>query len=190
MAFDLETFRNSMAGGGARPTLFEMRILFPGGATDGSQRFLTKISEIPGSTVGVITVPYFGRQLKVAGDRTFATLSCTIINDENYSLRKKFEDWMRLIARHDNAKGASGLSEYQTDLTLNQLQRGRAVGDMPAATYAFKGAFPTSLGTIALDWSSTDTIEEYTVEFQYQYWESLIPSLRINFGIAFAPGAR
>jgi hypothetical protein len=191
MAFDLATFRNNMAGGGARPTLFEMQILFPGGATDDSQRFLTKISEIPGSTVGVITVPYFGRQLKIAGDRTFATLTCTIINDENYSLRKKFEAWMRLIARHDNASGASTLNQYQTDLTLNQLQRGSAAGvDMPTASYTFTGAFPTSLGTIALDWSSTDTIEEYTVEFQYQYWESLIPSLRINLGITFAPGSR
>ena len=175
MAFDLETFRNSMAGGGARPTLFEMVIMFPGGATDDSQRFLTKISEIPGSTVGVITVPYFGRQLKVAGDRTFATLTCTIINDENYRLRKKFEDWMKLIAGHNNASGAGTLTEYQTVLMLTQMRRAStAAANSNAAYYTFFHAFPTSLGTIALDWSSTDTIEEYTVEFQYQYWESIV----------------
>ncbi len=169
MAFNLDEFRNSMADGGARPTLFEMGIQFPGGAAR-EQPFLTKISEIPGSTVGVITVPYFGRQLKVAGDRTFATLTCTIINDENYRLRKKFEDWMRLIARHDNASGARTLNQYQTSLTLTQKRRAGS----NAAFYYFVNAFPTTLGTIPLDWSSTDLIEEYTVEFQYQYWESIV----------------
>ena len=169
MAFNLDEFRNSMADGGARPTLFEMSIQFPGGAAR-EQPFLTKVSEIPASTISVIEVPYFGRKLKVAGDRTFATLTCTIINDENYRLRKKFEDWMRLIAQHDNASGARTLSQYQTSLMLTQKRR----AGTNAALYFFVNAFPTTLGTIALDWSSTDTIEEYTVEFQYQYWENLV----------------
>ena len=171
MAFDLNEFRSSMQDGGARPTLFEMDITFPDGAAR-QQPFLTKISEIPGSTVGVITVPYFGRQLKVAGDRTFATLSCTIINDENYRLRGRFEKWMKKIAGHDNARGATFLDQYQTRLTLTQRRRNGSY----AAFYSFYDAFPTALGTIALDWSSTDLIEEYTVEFQYQYWDNVITS--------------
>jgi hypothetical protein len=169
--FDLDKFRSRLKSGGARPSLFEMQINFPAGlgagATD-KARFLTKVSEIPGSTVGVITVPYFGRQLKIAGDRTFATLSCTIINDEEYAVRGRFEQWMSVIASHDTAYGAESLEFYQTDLELSQLARGGA----RTARYNFASAFPTGLGSIALDWSSTDTIEDYTVEFQYQYWTS------------------
>ena len=174
MAFDLDTFRNRMQDGGARPSLFEMEINFPGGLLGGGRdgpteraRFLTKVSEIPGSTIGVITVPYFGRQLKIAGDRTFATLSVTILNDEAYALRSKFEQWMNTIAQHHQSKGEIALDFYQVDLALRQLTRG---GDI-SMTYSFRDAFPTTLGTIALDWSS-EAIEEYTVEFQYQYWTS------------------
>lgn len=170
MAFNLDEFRNSMADGGARASLFDMSISFPGTGPDRRATFQTKVSEIPGSTVGVIEVPYYGRKLKIAGDRTFATLSCTVLNDENYRLRKKFEDWMKRIANHDNARGATRLDQYQTDLTLQQKRRNGS----NAAYYFFRDAFPTSLGTIALDWSTTDTVEDYTVEFQYQYWENLV----------------
>jgi hypothetical protein len=170
--FDLDKFRSRLQSGGARPSLFEMQINFPvglgGGRATDSARFLTKVSEIPGSTVGVITVPYFGRQLKIAGDRTFATLTCTIINDEAYAVRSRFEQWLSVIASHDTAYGAESLDFYQTDLELSQLKRGGA----RSARYNFASAFPTALGSIALDWSSTDAIEDYTVEFQYQYWTS------------------
>ena len=170
MAFDLDSFRNKMQDGGARPSLFEMEIIFPlpgGGAGTESARFLTKVSEIPGSTIGVITVPYFGRQLKIAGDRTFATLSVTVLNDEAYALRAKFEQWMDKIARHEVSVGATQLDFYQVDLALRQLKR----SGLTSAVYKFTGAFPTTLSTISLDWSS-EAIEEYTVEFQYQYWTS------------------
>ena len=172
MAFSLDQFRNKMQDGGARPSLFEMEINFPVGGPGGQNdtenaRFLTKISEIPGSTVGVITVPYFGRQLKVAGDRTFATLSVTVLNDEAYALRSKFEQWMDVIARHEVSVGAIALDEYQVDLALRQLKRSGGT----SAIYKFTGAFPTTISTISLDWSS-EAIEEYTVEFQYQYWTS------------------
>ena len=170
MAFDLESFRNKMQDGGARPSLFEMEIDFPlpgRGFSTESARFLTKVSEIPGSTIGVITVPYFGRQLKIAGDRTFATLSVTVLNDEAYALRGQFEQWMNKIAKHDIAVGSTKLDFYQVDLLLRQLKRG---GGM-SAQYRFHASFPTTLSTISLDWSS-EAIEEYTVEFQYQYWTS------------------
>ena len=170
MAFDLDSFRNKMQDGGARPSLFEMEINFPlagSGVNTENARFLTKIAEIPGSTVGVITVPYFGRQLKIAGDRTFATLSVTVLNDEKYALRSKFEQWMDKIAKHEVSVGSTRLDFYQVDLALRQLKRSGGT----SAVYNFISAFPTTLGTISLDWSS-EAIEEYTVEFQYQYWIS------------------
>ena len=183
MAFDLDTFRNKMQDGGDRPSLFAMEINFPVGGPGGSHdtenaRFLTKISEIPGSTVGVITVPYFGRQLKIAGDRTFATLSVTVLNDEAYELRSKFEQWMAKIAHHEDARGSTALGFYQVDLALRQLMRGGG----NSATYIFASAFPTTLGTISLDWSS-EAIEEYTVEFQYQYWTSDLTHGQAGFGL-------
>ena len=180
MAFDLDTFRNKMQDGGARPSLFEMEINFPlagSGVNTDSARFLTKISEIPGSTIGQITVPYFGRQLKVAGDRTFAALSVTVINDEAYALRAKFEQWMDKIARHEASIGSTRLDFYQTDLGLRQMKRNGGI----SAEYVFVGAFPTTLGTISLDWSS-EAIEEYTVEFQYQYWNaSTLTQTNVDF---------
>jgi hypothetical protein len=183
MAFDLDSFRNKMQDGGARPSLFEMEINFPlagSGVNTENARFLTKVSEIPGSSVGVIEVPYFGRKLKIAGDRTFATLSVTILNDEAYALRAKFEQWMDKIARHEVAVGSTRLDFYQVDLALRQLKRS---GGM-SAEYIFVSAFPTALGTIALDWSS-EAIEEYTVEFQYQYWTSSTLSQK-NIDIDFS----
>jgi hypothetical protein len=177
-----------MQDGGARPSLFEMEINFPGGLFGADRngsvdaRFLTKVSEIPGSTIGVITVPYFGRQLKIAGDRTFATLSCTVLNDEAYALRAKFEQWMNKIARHEVSIGSTQLDFYQVDLALSQLTRSGGT----SAQYIFTGAFPTTLSTIALDWSS-EAIEEYTVEFQYQYWtSSTLDQEGLNFEINLA----
>ena len=182
MAFDLDSFRNKMQDGGARPSLFEMEINFPlPGAWSNTEnaRFLTKVSEIPGSTVGVITVPYFGRQLKIAGDRTFATLSVTVLNDEAYALRAKFEQWMDKIARHETSVGSTRLDNYQSDLALRQLKRSGGT----SAVYVFISAFPTTLGTISLDWSS-EAIEEYTVEFQYQYWtSSTLSQTNIDFDL-------
>ena len=186
MAFDLDSFRNKMQDGGARPSLFEMEIDFPlpgRGTSTESARFLTKVSEIPGSTIGVITVPYFGRQLKIAGDRTFATLSVTVLNDEAYRLRGQFEQWMNKIARHEVSVGSTRLDFYQVDLGLRQMKR----SGFTSAVYRFTGAFPTALSTIALDWSS-EAIEEYTVEFQYQYWTSSTLSLQgadVDIGIDF-----
>jgi len=191
-SFSLNDFRSRMQDGGARPNLFEMEINFPGGdgfATTDS-RYLCKVSEIPGSTVGVIEVPFMGRKLKIAGDRTFATLSVTMINDEGFHVRGRMEQWLDIIAHHETARGATSLNSYQQQLMLTQLARsGDGSRGAPPIRYSFVDAFPTALSTIAVDWSTTDTIEEYTVEFQYQYWTStaVIPGSgwSISGGIGF-----
>ena len=41
------------------------------------------------------------------------------------------------------------------------------IGD---GAWTFENIFPVSLGEIALDWGSNGAIEEYTVEFAYDYW--------------------
>jgi len=191
-SFSLNDFRSRMQDGGARPNLFEMEINFPGGdggATSDS-RYLCKVSEIPGSTVGVIEVPFMGRKLKIAGDRTFATLSVTMINDEGFHVRGRMEQWMDTIAHHETARGATSLNSYQQQLMLTQLARSGS-GSRGAAPirYSFVDAFPTALSTIAVDWSAVDTIEEYTVEFQYQYWTSTAVAPGAGWGVSASIGA-
>lgn len=181
MAFNLSQFKNTLNDGGARPSLFEMEVSLPTavralpGANEGSNlfRFHCKVSQIPGQTLGVVEVPYFGRKLKFAGDRTFANLTVTIINDENFTVRKILERWQTTLGLHTQpisaltspaganveSYGGEGLVT-QFGKTGNRLRR-----------YKFYGMFPTNLAEIPLDWNTTDTIEEYTCEFAYQWWE-------------------
>lgn len=175
MAFNLDDFRNQLTGGGARPTLFEMRLNFPTQveSDDASFKspFMVKVAAIPASTMGSIDVPYFGRKLKVAGDRTFGTLSTTIINDENFTIRRALERWMDQMAGHRDARmqfpGRNTSNSYTTNLELVQLGRqGESL-----RTYNFIGAFPTELAEIALSWETSDSIEDYTCTWTYQWWE-------------------
>lgn len=176
MAFNLDQFRNTLVNGGARQTLFEMSLRWPADVSTGRlastlSPLMVQASAIPASSVAAITVPYFGRQIKVAGDRTFAPLTVTIINDENFAIRKALEEWSDRIAGHRSAtsqfRGGNQNGTYTTNLSVTQFGRqGERI-----RTYNFIGAFPTSLSEIALDWNTTDQIETYTCEFQYQWWE-------------------
>ena len=82
---NITEFRSRLAGGGARANLFEVEIAFPEelgiNLTDISDKvpFLVKAAEIPASNLGNIPVPYRGRVLPVAGDRTFDPWTVTII---------------------------------------------------------------------------------------------------------------
>jgi hypothetical protein len=164
MAFNVNTFRNQFTGDGARPNLFE--VLIPDIAGP-KLTFTCKAAQLPASTVGVIDVPYFGRQIKLAGNRTFADWTITILNDEDFEVRDALEERMSLINSH--AGNESELfGSYSFDAIVNQYGK---TGDI-IKTYNFVGMFPTEIGAIDLDWGSNDTIEEYTVTFAYQYWTS------------------
>ena len=176
MPFNLDQFRNTISSGGARPTLFEMFINWPSSVASGRvasslSRFMVHVSAIPTSQVGMIEIPYFGRKIKVMGDRVFQPLTVQLFNDENFALRKAFEEWMDRMAGHRSAtsqyRGGNTDGGYTTDLEL--VQYGRQ-GDV-LRTYNFVGAFPTNLAEIPLDWNTTDQIQTYAVEFQYQWWE-------------------
>ena len=176
MAFNVNSFRTQLAGDGARPNLFEVRLTFPNYATSGvaasvKSSFMVKTAALPGSTVGMVTVPYFGREVKVAGNRTFADWSVTVINDEDFLIRNAMENWLRGI--NDNVTNlrstrARTSQSYGVDAEVVQYSKdGKAL-----KKYKFVGMFPTDVAQIDLDWGSNDTIEEYTVNFAYQYWES------------------
>ena len=181
-------FKSKLAGGGARPNLFEVEVTFPQDLniqwTQGMQekfQFLCKAASLPASIVAPIDIPFRGRILKVAGDRTFDTWTTTIINDEDFQLRTAFEEWMNGISKLDNNTGATRPLSYMANATVNQLGRGGEGGRestiqsagttvTPLRTYFFDGVFPTNVSPIDLSYDSSDAIEEFTVEFQVQYW--------------------
>jgi hypothetical protein len=136
-----------------------------------SLSFLAKSAQLPGSTLGTVPMFYFGRELKFVGNRSFADWTITIINDENFKVRKALESWMNGINSHAanlrNGAAASP-SGYSSDAVVNQYDKAGNI----IKSYKFVGAFPVDLSPIDLDWGSNDTIEEFTLTLAYQWWET------------------
>lgn len=176
MAFNVAEFRANMIGDGARPNLFSVSLTFPtivdGGAVASQKTtFMAKSAQLPGSTVGIVPMYYFGRELKFAGNRTFTDWTLQIINDEDFAVRKALESWMNSINSHSGNirnSGAMNPSSYSVDATVTQYGK---TGDV-LKTYKFVGMFPIDIAPIDLDWGSNDAIEEYATTFAFQYWES------------------
>lgn len=209
MAKSISDFKSYLKKGGARPNLFMVRLNFPNisaiadiGATGAAStslttqsEFLVKTAQIPASNIGTIEVPFRGRMLKVAGDRTFEPWSVTVINDGSFEVRKAFETWSRGInALTENVSqlgyGATGGASYCADMTVFQLSRdGQTPSKTPSSpntpgqdgmevirAYKFYDAWPSSISAIDLSYESNDQIEEFTVEFQYNFFEVTTPS--------------
>ena len=186
----LDAFKGKMIGGGARSNLFECELFFPDEAipTDSTKdlvsdkvRFLVKAASLPASTISNIAIPFRGRQLKIAGDRTFEPWSITVINDTDFLIRTAFERWMNLMNKHEDNAGLTNPTAYQKDLVVRQLGRSEVAGNTPISAvqvpvlknYRFYGAFPTTVSSIDLSYENTDAIEEFTVEMEYQWYDSL-----------------
>jgi hypothetical protein len=176
MAFNVSEFRANMTGDGARPNLFSVSLVFPTFVTGGSAAgqkvtFMAKGAQLPGSTVGTVPVFYFGREMKLPGNRTFPDWTLQIINDEDFAIRNALESWMNAINSHGgNLRNASASrpSDYAVDATVTQY--GKAGETLKQ--YKFVGLFPLDVAPIDLDWGSNDSIEEYSTTFAYQWWES------------------
>ena len=169
----ISDFKSKLTGGGARPNLFEVHLAFPALVSVDNDllskaRFLVKAASLPASTVAPVDVPFRGRILKIAGDRTFETWSITVINDTDFSIRSAFEKWMNIINKMSDASGAVNPAEYQEDASVHQLDRDGSI----LRSYTFYDIFPTSLSALDLNYESTDTIQEFTVELQVQWWEA------------------
>ena len=166
----VDDFKSKLRGGGARPNLFKATINFPGYANGDAEltSFMCETAQLPGSTMGQIIVPFRGRQLKMAGDRTFDAWTVTIINDTDFAIRDAMERWMNGMNAHSANTGLSSPIAYEADLKVDQLDRDGAV----IKTYTFRGSFPQDLSPIDLAYSSNDEIERFQVTFAYQYFES------------------
>jgi len=187
----ISQFKSKLIGGGARPNLFEVDVTFPAGVNlsvqgDGTGqfdkenfRFLCKTAALPASTVTPIPVPFRGRELKVAGDRSIDVWTVSVINDENFSHRRAFEAWVQNVAQYGDHSGLTNPNDYMGNAIVYQL--GRSASNTQGnnttgenanilAQYRFIDIFPTGISEIGLSYDQGNTIEEFTVEFQVQYW--------------------
>ena len=195
----ISQFKSRLAGGGARPNLFEVELTLDGeglgfslpGYDATQMAFLCKAANLPAQNIASIDVPFRGRIFKVAGDRTIDTWTITIINDEDFRLRRAMEFWTEQIASLDTNLGATSPNAYMAAAKVYQLGRGSSPrstdnsGDSNSvlAEYEFVDIFPTEVSAIDLSYDSSDTIEEFTVTFQVQ-------SINILKGTGAAGNAR
>ncbi len=175
----ISQFKSQLIGGGARPNLFEVELTtLPAGIAWPSDnfRYMCKAAQLPESTIANIDIPFRGRIFKVAGDRTIAPWSITVINDEDFRIRKAMEEWVDFIAKLENNLGATDPNAYMVNAKVFQLGRGSTpssknnAGDRNAVLreYEFIDIFPTNVSSIDLSYDSSDTIEEFVVDFQVQ----------------------
>jgi hypothetical protein len=167
----VDDMKAQLRGGGARPNLFQVTMNFPAlviKENPGSYTYMCKMSSLPGSTIAPIEVPFRGRKLQIAGDRTFDPWSITVINDTDFAVRNAYEDWMNMINEHKRNTGLTDPTSYMADMIVEQLDKDGSV----LKKYDIRGTFPTTLGAIELDYGSENVIEEFEVELQVQYWES------------------
>lgn len=165
---------------GARNNLFLVSFQYPQNlpgvpADSGLTDVLCKAAALPASNLGVIEVPYRGRTVKIAGDRTFDTWTATFINDRNFEIRHAMESWMQSINSHEpntaeRYKPEYGSQGYMANLTVKQLERDSKADGSILREYSLIGCFPTNISQIDLAYDSNDQIEDFTVEFQLQYW--------------------
>ena len=175
----ISQFKSQLIGGGARPNLFEVELTtLPAGIAWPADnfRYMCKAAQLPASVIANIDIPFRGRIFKVAGDRTIEPWSITIINDEDFRIRKAMEEWVDFIAKLENNLGATDPNAYMVNAKVFQLGRGATpssqtnAGDRNAVLreYEFIDIFPTSVSSIDLSYDSSDTIEEFTVDFAVQ----------------------
>ena len=178
----------SKLNGGVRPNLYQVDIDFPAraigalnGATKGSlmgeTRYLCRSTSLPTHSQGLIEVPFRGRFLKIPGDRTFEAWTATFYNTADFNLRAAFENWINIANQTDENIGVvGGLDDIFTDVTVRQLSKDSAGGkNSVLRTYRLVDAWPTSVGAINVAFDSNDALEEFDVEFQYQYLDADAP---------------
>ena len=169
---NINDFKAKLSGGGARSNQYKVVMPFPGYAQVGGEiedlAFLCNSAELPGMAIASIPIPFRGRAIKIAGDRTIADWTIKVINDTNFKLRNAFERWMNGINNMTDNEGLTNPGNYQVDVVVQHLDRNGAT----LKTYILRGAFPTTLDDITLSASDNDTVETFNCAFVYQYFET------------------
>jgi hypothetical protein len=171
-------------GQGVKPNMFSIDIQWPStgfasGQPDNNDKDLTNIlcksAALPASNLGVIEVPFRGRTVKIAGDRTFDTWTATFFNDKDMKLRSYFEQWLEAMNTHEGNYAPlfvpNQTDGYMCDVKVKQLEKNaNTSGGQVLREYILKHSFPTNVSQIDLAYDSNDQVEEFSVEFQYSYW--------------------
>ena len=170
---NIDDFKANLIGGGARANQFRVTITPPPGIAIGldvrKTSFLVRSSNLPAQTLGEITVPFRGRNIYIAGDRTFEeTWATTFYNDTDFMIRNAMERWSNGINDLADNTGVVAPADYQTDLTVEQLDR----DDTVLKTYIFRSAWPTTIAAIELTSDTADAIEEFEVTWRFQHFEA------------------
>ena len=190
----IDDFKANVTSDFARPNLFQVDLAFPTGIINNSSlinlgKFTVRAANLPSSQIGVIEVPFRGRVLKIAGDRTFEPWTITVMNDSGFVLRSAFELWASSIqAYNENFTSAATLGNendstgYFADMSVHQLAKDIKSGDKPRVlkSYKFYNIFPSAIAAIDLDYGNNDAIEEFKVEMHVQYWTPLDASIAAN----------
>ena len=169
---NINEFKSRLRGGGARANQFKVTLPFPGYAAVGGETsdlaFLCSATALPGQTVGQVAIPFRGRVLNIAGDRTFEPWTITVLNDTNFKIYRAMERWMNGINNMTDNEGIANPADYQVDGFVDQLDR----NGNTLKSYTLRGAFPTALDDIALAYDTNNAIETFGVSFLYQYFET------------------
>lgn len=171
MPFNVNDFRANLKFGGAKPTLFEVQITNPWISTaDAATPFLIKAASLPAYTAGIREVKYMGRPIKYPGDPTYEEWTVTVINDSDFLIRDALAGWFRAMhptVQMENQFGTSAPSAYKSQALIRQFND---IGEV-VKTYTFDGIHPSNIGAIETSWESSDATEEFTVTFQYDWFE-------------------
>jgi hypothetical protein len=170
---NIADFKAQMIGGGARPNQFRVELTFPSFVTLGviaGQRaqFLCRAASLPASTIETISIPYRGRPVNFAGERSFQPWTVSIYNDTTFNIRNALEQWQSGIQQYNTTNGRTNPTDYQVDLSVHQLDRNGAT----IKSYKFTDSFPTNIGAITLDYEQQNAIEQFDVEFVYNFFTS------------------
>ena len=169
---NINDFKATLKGGGARANQFSMTMPFPGFAAVGGETrvmsYLCKATNLPGMTLGEVAVPFRGRSLYIAVDRRFETWTTTIFNDTDFLIRNAMERWMNGINAMSDNSGLENPSDYQVDAFVDQLDRAGQV----IKSYTFRGLWPLTIGNIDLGYDTNDAVEEFEVTYRYQFFET------------------
>ena len=169
---NIDDFKANLIGGGARANQYRVTITPPSGIAIGLDvsrtSFLCTAAALPGATLGTFDVPFRGRIITIAGDRpAFPDWTTTFYNDTDFMIRNAMERWQNGINNYADASGLITPAGYQTDLTVEQLDR----DDTILKSYIFRNAFPLTVSQIDLTTAEATEIETFEVTWRYQHFE-------------------
>ena len=161
--YSLSNFYQGMKEVGLRLG-YEFQVTVP--EVDEVIQFLGTSTTLPGKTINVVDVPYFGQNFKIPTNAEYGgEWSITCRCDTDLKLKKSIEKWMNKYS--DLSQNGGGMKNVpdlnvRIDLLAHDL---KTITD----TYILVGCFPTSMGELGLDQSAADPVT-IDLGLAFQYW--------------------